>query len=214
MYFYLSYGHYDWIVYYVQRQLKLVLAMLACMIITVDDAMNNLPLSGLQNPAADLLPRATPATLLRPAPARGPRVPLPRLRAAVLQRAREAGGGQRALAGPQPRQRLPHVALVLSVLQPRLHQLLAARGDLDRARAVESAGPVLEGDAGVAEVGVLEGEHLEAGGRLRSGYGAVGTQLQWRLIRIDKFILIPITSNPSQRLLMYSFILAGMSPLL
>ena len=90
----------------------------------------------------------------------------------------QTGGRQSPLVRPEPAETLPDVPLVLPVLQLRLAQLLPPGGDLHGPGTLQTAGPVLEGDAGVAEVRILEGEHFETGARLVAGLGTVGAQLR------------------------------------
>ena len=58
---------------------------------------------------------------------------------------------------------------------------------------------MLEGDAGVAEVRILECEHFETGARLVAGLGAVGTELQINSRSTNIYKWQIFTSIPSQR---------------
>ena len=90
----------------------------------------------------------------------------------------QTGGRQSPLVRPEPAETLPDVPLVLPVLLLRLAQLLPPGGDLHSPGTLQTAGPVLEGDTGVAEVGILECEHFETRARLVAGLRAVRTELQ------------------------------------
>ena len=76
----------------------------------------------------------------------------------------------------------------MPILLSAVLQLLSPGRNLHLPGTGQAAGPVLEGDASVAEVRILECEHFETGARLVAGLGTVGAELEInsRSANIDK----------------------------
>jgi len=77
----------------------------------------------------------------------------------------EAGRGENSLTRSQSTHTLPNIPFILPILLSAVLQLLSPGGNFHLPGTSQAAGPVLEGHAGVAQVGVFEREHLVAGRR-------------------------------------------------
>lgn len=96
----------------------------------------------------------------------------------IIVQGAETHGGQGSLTGLELTDRLHDVLFVGPILLLSRQDLFSPSRDLDGVGTFQAASPMLEGDARVAEVRILEGKHLVPGMGLGRDFRAVVAEVE------------------------------------